>query len=584
MASQRGGGYDLAIEKQAKKKEALGGKTSIPTRSFFGNMVPARSAPVTQGSDPQAPESIGDLMTPTVGREFLLSSPEEYSSRVQRNMGFLRNPSTQAMLAQFAQSIAGGSSVGNAFEAASKAPARLYEAQSKAAHQRWEDEIKRGEYILSQQKFLAEQEQNAAQLAISQGNLDVSRRSQQWDEEKYWRDLREGRPKAALEEAKLKQDLVTGDLTQEEASLDIIKKRKDLHEFDRIEKLRASISGEMGAAEEVDKMSADMILDAAGRLAAGGDTDTANAFVAIANAKGAMMTNDIKNYLGALADGSWKVEDGLAGWVRMQGQSTAPQTAALTSEGGVLSPQAQDAAYKADSAAQALGTQVRDLEFLQKVARDTPTGWTVPYTKPLKAALLSFGIDLDDEDTRSLKLQENFLKETNKLALLLRNPEGGYGLPGNASNQDLNFLVSSVPNLENHPDSNKAIIITMLARQRMEMLVEQGKSNYLFAHGVLGEGWTKARENIITNADVVTPEEQEFIESLVNPQRMPPGNGDATPAGESPTTPNNNSTAPAPKGLGEEDTANWALYDDMTKQAIINQHEAAKAEQYRGVR
>ena len=46
----------------------------------------------------------------------------------------------------------------------------------------------------------------------------------------------------------------------------------------------------------------------------------------------------------------------------------------------------------------------------------------------------------------------------NRIALMLRNPEGGLGLPGNTSNKDLEFLMAASPGLEKTPEGNMAII------------------------------------------------------------------------------------------------------------------------------
>lgn len=53
---------------------------------------------------------------------------------------------------------------------------------------------------------------------------------------------------------------------------------------------------------------------------------------------------------------------------------------------------------------------------------------------------------------------EVFTALSNQLALLIRNPESGMGLPGATSNADLIFLKDSVPGLQKSPEGNKMLI------------------------------------------------------------------------------------------------------------------------------
>jgi hypothetical protein len=53
---------------------------------------------------------------------------------------------------------------------------------------------------------------------------------------------------------------------------------------------------------------------------------------------------------------------------------------------------------------------------------------------------------------------EVFNAISNQLALLIRNPDSGMGLPGATSNRDLNFLIESVPNLGTSVEGNKLLL------------------------------------------------------------------------------------------------------------------------------
>ena len=63
-----------------------------------------------------------------------------------------------------------------------------------------------------------------------------------------------------------------------------------------------------------------------------------------------------------------------------------------------------------------------------------------------------------DADIAGLAEAEVFEGLSNQLALLIRNPESGMGLPGATSNADLAFLKASVPGLQKSPEGNKMLI------------------------------------------------------------------------------------------------------------------------------
>jgi len=63
-----------------------------------------------------------------------------------------------------------------------------------------------------------------------------------------------------------------------------------------------------------------------------------------------------------------------------------------------------------------------------------------------------------DTPLEGLAEAEVFTALSNQLALLIRNPESGMGLPGATSNADLIFLKDSVPGLQKSPEGNKMLI------------------------------------------------------------------------------------------------------------------------------
>ena len=63
-----------------------------------------------------------------------------------------------------------------------------------------------------------------------------------------------------------------------------------------------------------------------------------------------------------------------------------------------------------------------------------------------------------DADIEGLAEAEVFNALSNQLALLIRNPDSGMGLPGATSNRDLTFLIESVPNLSTSVEGNKLLL------------------------------------------------------------------------------------------------------------------------------
>lgn len=121
----RGGGYDLARNKEANAKKALG----TQTQQNIGAMANARQI----GADTAAPTSIGDLMTPsTFGREGPPVNEQDLAARTQRNESFLSDPATQAMLMQFGVKMLSGGNPGDAIRSALQMPARMAAAGQKA--------------------------------------------------------------------------------------------------------------------------------------------------------------------------------------------------------------------------------------------------------------------------------------------------------------------------------------------------------------------------------------------------------------------------------------------------------------------
>jgi hypothetical protein len=75
------------------------------------------------------------------------------------------------------------------------------------------------------------------------------------------------------------------------------------------------------------------------------------------------------------------------------------------------------------------------------------------------------------------------------MALQLRNPSGGAGMPGALSDRDVQFLRAMVPGLAKTPEGNKLIIETARKLSQREIQVAQLARDYRKKKGQLDEGF-----------------------------------------------------------------------------------------------
>lgn len=97
------------------------------------------------------------------------------------------------------------------------------------------------------------------------------------------------------------------------------------------------------------------------------------------------------------------------------------------------------------------------------------------------------GLGVSEEDTaqiQDLAPAQAFRAIQNTMALELRNPESGYGLTGNTSNRDVQFLLASVPNLDNTPEANLAMLDIMELRYRQQQRI----ANIIFENAARNNG------------------------------------------------------------------------------------------------
>jgi hypothetical protein len=118
------------------------------------------------------------------------------------------------------------------------------------------------------------------------------------------------------------------------------------------------------------------------------------------------------------------------------------------------------------------------------------TGKFTGTTVEIKAAAKGLGIDLN-----ALGVADNVAPAqaaralSNQLALELRNPAGGAGMPGAMSDQDRNFLVQMIPSLENDPKGNKLMVDYRIRLAKREQQVAKMAREYRQKNGKFDEGF-----------------------------------------------------------------------------------------------
>jgi hypothetical protein len=133
---------------------------------------------------------------------------------------------------------------------------------------------------------------------------------------------------------------------------------------------------------------------------------------------------------------------------------------------------------------------IANYQRLGSLLNQVNTGRFSGTTVDLKAAAKGLGIDLN-----AMGIADNVAPAqasralSNQMALALRNPAGGAGMPGAMSDQDRQFLVQMIPSLENDPKGNEKMIDYRVRLARREQQVGKMAREYRKKHGKFDEGF-----------------------------------------------------------------------------------------------
>lgn len=133
----------------------------------------------------------------------------------------------------------------------------------------------------------------------------------------------------------------------------------------------------------------------------------------------------------------------------------------------------QDGAQQAQS-------KIATLDGLsQALAQTSYTGWGADTLLGVKRAAKSLGLDVGED----LGPEETARALGNQLALQLRSPSNGAGMPGAMSDKDREFLVASVPGLGKTPEGNRRLIDYMMRVEQRNIDVAKFANQYAQDHG-----------------------------------------------------------------------------------------------------
>lgn len=130
-------------------------------------------------------------------------------------------------------------------------------------------------------------------------------------------------------------------------------------------------------------------------------------------------------------------------------------------------------------------SSINRLGRLEQLLDGVDTGKFSPLGLEVAKAAKAAGINIDD----NLSNKEAAVALSSEIALQLRNPAGGAGMPGAMSDADRTFLAGMVPGIEKTPEGRKLIIETGKKLAQREIEVARMAREYRKRNGSINEGF-----------------------------------------------------------------------------------------------
>lgn len=161
--------------------------------------------------------------------------------------------------------------------------------------------------------------------------------------------------------------------------------------------------------------------------------------------------------------------------------------------------------------------QIAKYDRLANLLDGIKTNRLAPTFANIASIAEGFGIKLDPR----LGPKQAAEALTNEIALTLRNPAGGAGMPGALSDADREYLRSMTPGLGKNPEANKLIIETATALAKRDQEIAKLARDYRRKNGKLDEGFYDAIEDY-ANAHPLFAKAATSPSAAAAPSKVPP--------------------------------------------------------------
>jgi hypothetical protein len=160
----------------------------------------------------------------------------------------------------------------------------------------------------------------------------------------------------------------------------------------------------------------------------------------------------------------------------------------------VAKGQGQDYLNIIDSEKQAPGN-IAKYDLMKQYLGKIDTGKLAPSVLGLKSIAAYVAPNAAKDFTKDLPYAQAVSALSNEIALQLRNPTGGAGMPGSMSNSDRDFLVSMTANTANDPRAIPLMLDMRIAMEKRAQEVGQIARDYRKQNGTLDEGFYQQLQN-----------------------------------------------------------------------------------------
>lgn len=177
----------------------------------------------------------------------------------------------------------------------------------------------------------------------------------------------------------------------------------------------------------------------------------------------------------------------------------------------------EDIVSKIGKRAEQLSSSAQRQSSLNQMSRllDTglKTGSLAGLSKSFKGVLSSV-LDVEIEGLAELEALEAI---SNKLALEVRNPASGMGLPGATSNRDLDFLIAAIPGLRKSVKGNRLMIALAKEQHKMRQALNTEQSRIIKENGGFAPLDLESRLQSFYTTYSIDPALRKEAEELLDP-------------------------------------------------------------------